>query len=158
MQPFDSDVGTQDVSPSTTGAFIVNIRNIENAIIEKLKNEFPEVKVEGFPDKPSEFILLHPIGALLVHYQGSNYTSSQALSFITQENKKEFSITIITRNLRSNNGAYEYLDRVKSVLTGFKIDECSQLMPTKDNFISENSGIWQYAINFTLTTQNIQTF
>lgn len=136
----------------------MNIREIENSIIEKLKNEFPEVKVEGFPDKPSEFILLHPIGALLVHYQGSNYTSSQALSFITQENKKEFSITIITRNLRSNNGAYEYLDRVKSVLTGFKIDECSQLMPIKDNFISENSGIWQYAINFTLTTQNIQTF
>lgn len=136
----------------------MNIREIENSIIEKLKNEFPEVKVEGFPDKPSEFILLHPIGALLVHYQGSNYTSSQALSFITQENKKEFSITIITRNLRSNNGAYEYLDRVKSVLTGFKIDECSQLMPIKDNFISENSGIWQYVINFTLTTQNIQTF
>lgn len=136
----------------------MNIRQIEDSIIEKLKKEFPEVKVEGFPDKPSEFILLHPIGALLVHYQGSNYTSSQSLSFITQDNKKEFSITIITRNLRSNNGAYEYLDKVKSVLTGFKIDECSQLMPTKDNFISENGGIWQYALNFTLTTQNIQSY
>lgn len=136
----------------------MNIRQIEDSIIEKLKKEFPEVKVEGFPDKPSEFILLHPIGALLVHYQGSNYTSSQSLGFITQDNKKEFSITIITRNLRSNNGAYEYLDKVKSVLTGFKIDECSQLMPTKDNFISENGGIWQYALNFTLTTQNIQSY
>lgn len=136
----------------------MNIREIEDSIIKKLKKEFPEVKVEGFPDKPSEFVLLHPIGALLVHYQGSNYTSSQALNFITQDNKKEFSITIITRNLRSNNGAYEYLDKVKSVLTGFKIDECSQLMPTKDNFISENAGIWQYALNFTLTTQNIQTY
>lgn len=136
----------------------MNIRQIEDSIIEKLKKEFPEVKVEGFPDKPSEFILLHPIGALLVHYQGSNYTASQALSFITQDNKKEFSVTIITRNLRSNNGAYEYLDKVKSVLTGFKIDECSQLMPTKDNFISENGGIWQYALNFTLTTQNIQSY
>lgn len=136
----------------------MNIRQIEDSIIEKLKKEFPEVKVEGFPDKPSEFILLHPIGALLVHYQGSNYTSSQSFGFITQDNKKEFSITIITRNLRSNNGAYEYLDKVKSVLTGFKIDECSQLMPTKDNFISENGGIWQYALNFTLTTQNIQSY
>lgn len=136
----------------------MNIRNIENTIIEKLKLEFPEMKVEGFPDKPQDFILLHPIGALLVHYQGSNYTTSDSLGCITQENKKEFSITVVTRNLRNNNGAYEYLDKVKQVLTGFKIDECSQLYPTKDNFISENSGIWQYAVNFNLNTYNIQNF
>lgn len=134
----------------------MNIRTIENAIIEKLKTSFPEVLVQGFPDKPSEFILLHPTGALLVHYQGSNYTNSNALGFITQENKKEFSITIVTRNLRGNNGAYEYLDSVKSILTGFSPDGCSKLMPTKDFFISENAGIWQYGINFTLTTQNVQ--
>ena len=74
----------------------MNIRDIENAIIEKLKTVFPEVLVQGFPDKPAEFILLHPIGALLVHYQGSNYTSTDALGFISQENKKEFSITVVT--------------------------------------------------------------
>lgn len=136
----------------------MNIRTIENAIISKLKTSFPEVNVEGFPDKPSEFILLHPTGALLVHYQGSNYSNSEAFGSITQENKKEFSITIVTRNLRSNNGAYEYIDKVKAVLSGYKIDGCSQLMPSKDNFISENSGIWQYAINFTLTTQNVQDY
>ncbi len=136
----------------------MNIRQIENSIIEKLKTDFPEVLVEGFPDKPSEFTLLHAVGALLVHYQGSIYSNTQALGFITQENKKEFSITIVTRNLRANQGAYEYLDKVKSALTGFQVDECSKLMPTKDFFISENGGIWQYGINFTLTTANIQNF
>ena len=134
----------------------MNIRDIENSIIEKLKIKFPEVLVQGFPDKPSEFILLHPIGALLVHYQGSNYTNSNALGFISQDNKKEFSITIDTRNLRENQGSYEYLDKVKSILTGFEPDGCSKLMPTKDFFISENKGIWQYGINFSLTTTNIQ--
>ena len=134
----------------------MNIRTIENSIIENLKTNFPEVLVLGFPDKPSQFVLLHPIGALLVHYQGSNYTTTQALSFITQENKKEFSITVITRHLRDNNGAYEYIDKVKAALSGFSIDECTSLIPTKDYFISENAGIWQYGINFTLITQNIQ--
>ena len=134
----------------------MNIRTVENAIIEKLKLSFPEIFVEGFPDKPSEFILLHQIGALLVHYQGSNYTSTQALGFVTQVNQKEFSVTIVTRNLRNNNGAYEYLDNVKAVLSGFQIDECTSLIPTKDYFISENKGIWQYGINFILKTQNIQ--
>ena len=135
----------------------MNIRNIENAIIERLQTSFPEILVDGFPDKPSEFILLHPIGALLVHYQGSNYTTTQALGFVTQVNQKEFSITIVTRNLRNNNGAYEYLDKVKAELSGFQIDECTSLIPIKDFFISENKGIWQYGINFTLKTQNIQT-
>lgn len=136
----------------------MNIREIENEIIEKLKSEFPELHIEGFPDKPEEFILLHPIGTLLVHYQGSNYSTSEAFGCITQENKKEFSITVVTRNLRGNNGAYEYIDKVKQILTGFKADECSQLYPIKDNFISENGGIWQYAVNFTLITQNIQIY
>ena len=135
----------------------MNIRNVENAIIERLQTSFPEILVDGFPDKPSEFILLHPVGALLVHYQGSNYTTTQALGFVTQVNQKEFSITIVTRNLRNNNGAYEYLDKVKAELSGFQIDECTSLIPTKDFFTSENKGIWQYGINFTLKTQNIQT-
>ena len=135
----------------------MNIREIENSIIEKLKISFPELLVQGFPDKPSEFNFLHPTGAILVHYQGSSYTTTQALGFVTQENKKEFGITIITRNLRSHNGAYDYIDKVKSVLSGFQIDECTSLVPTKDYFISENKGIWQYGVNFTLKTQNIQT-
>ena len=136
----------------------MNIKEIETSIIEQLKTSFPEVLVQGFPDKPSEFNLLHPIGAILVHYQGSIYTNTEALGFVTQENKKEFGITIITRNLRTHNGAYEYIDKVKSAISGFKIDECTSLIPTKDYFISENKGIWQYGINFTLKTQNIQTF
>ena len=134
----------------------MNIRDIENSIIERLKTSFPEVLVQGFPDKPVEFILLHPIGALLVHYQGSNYTSTNALGFISQDNKKEFSITVVTRNLRFNAGAYEYIDKVKAVLTGFEPDGCSKLSASKDFFISENGGIWQYGINFVLTTPNIQ--
>ena len=136
----------------------MNTRDIENSIIQKLKDSFPEVLVQGFPDKPSEFILLHPIGALLVHYQGSNYTNSNAFGIISQENKKEFAITVVTRNLRANQGAYEYIDNVKAVLTGFQPDECSKLMPLKDYFISENSGIWQYGITFSLTTTNIQNY
>lgn len=136
----------------------MSIRDIENNIIEKLKSEIPELLVQGFPDKPSEFVLIHPLGAILVHYQGGNYSSTNALGFISQENKKEFSLTIVTRNLRSNAGVYEYLDKIKEILTGYEIDGCSKLVPVKDNFISENSGIWQYAINFALTTPNLQLY
>ena len=136
----------------------MNIRDIEDEIIEKLKEKIPELLVRGFPDKPSEFMLLHPIGAILIHYQGGNYSTTQSLGFINQIKTAEFSITIVTRNLRSNAGAYELLDKVRSILTGFEIDGCSELTPTKENFISENKGIWQYAINFSLTVPCIQIY
>lgn len=136
----------------------MNINAIENLIINRLKSAFHDVLVEGFPDKPSEFVLLHPTGALLVHYQGSNYSNTNSLACVTQETKQEFAITIVTRNLRSNDGAYQYLDKIKRVLTGYSFPQCTPLIPTKDYFISENSGIWQYGINFSLTTQNVQNY
>lgn len=134
----------------------MNIRTIEESIINKLKDEFKDLLVQGFPEKPSEFIMIHPIAAILVHYQNSSYTHTYSLGCITQDNKKEFAITVITRNLRSNNGSYELIDRIKSLLTGFSPDSCSKLFPVKDYFISENAGIWQYGIDFSLNTTNIQ--
>lgn len=46
----------------------MNIREIENLIVEKLQQNFSDFQVIGFPEKPQEYILLHPIGAILVHY------------------------------------------------------------------------------------------
>ena len=134
----------------------MSIRDIENSIIERLKENFPEFLTQGFPEKPQEFILLHPVGAILVHYMGGNYTNTDALSFITQERKLEFAITIVTRNLRNNNGAYETLDKVKRILCGYKILGCTKLTPTKEGFLSETNGIWQYEIRFTLSTPSVE--
>lgn len=134
----------------------MSIRNIENQIITKLHEEFPDLLVQGFPEKPSEFILIHPIGAILIHYRGGSFSNTNALDIISQEKKMDFAITLVTRNLRSNNGTYELLDKIKKVLCGYKIDECSKLTPVKEGFLSENNGIWQYEITFTLSTPSVE--
>lgn len=134
----------------------MNIRDIENLIVEKLQQNFSEFQVMGFPEKPQEFILLHPVGAILVHYRGGNYSPTNALGLVSQDKKMEFGITVVTRNLRSNSGTYETLDNIKKVLCGYKIGGCTQLTPTKENFTSEQNGIWQYEILFTLTTPSIE--
>ena len=134
----------------------MSIRNIENQIITKLHEEFSDLLVQGFPEKPSEFILIHPIGAILVHYRGGSFSNTNALDIISQEKKMDFAITLVTRNLRSNNGTYELLDQIKRVLCGYKIDECSKLTPVKEGFLSENNGIWQYEITFTLSTPSVE--
>ena len=104
----------------------MNIREIENSIITKLQENFSDFQVAGFPEKPSEYVLLHPIGAILVRYNGGSYSNTNTISYLSQEKKLEFSVTVVTRNLRSNNGSYETLDKVRNVLCGYKILGCTK--------------------------------
>ena len=134
----------------------MTINNIENSITEILKEKFPELHVEGFPEKPSEFRLLHPKGAILVHYQGGNYSETKSLACIYQDKKLEFSITIVMKHLRTHEGAYEYLDKIRQILTGYKPENCTKMYPIKEEFISEDSGLWQYSINFVTTTPTME--
>ena len=134
----------------------MSIRDIENSILDRLKTKFPQFLVIGFPDKPQEFTLLHPTGAILVHYRDGSYSDLNATDIISQTRKLVFAVTTVTRNLRNNNGAYETIDKIKEVLCGFKIDGCSKLTPIKEGFVSETNGIWQYEIQFTLTTPSIE--
>jgi len=134
----------------------MTINEIENEIVERIKSKISDLHIESFPDKPSEFKLTHPTGAILVHYQGGSYSDSKSIGCIYQDKKLEFSITIVTRNLRSYKGSYFYLDKVRQILTGFRPISCNKMLPVKEDFISENNGIWQYAINFSLTTPTIE--
>ena len=109
----------------------MNIREIENLIVEKLQQNFSDFQVIGFPEKPQEYILLHPIGAILVHYRGGSYSSTNSINFLSQDKKMEFGVTVVTRNLRSNSGSYETLDKIKNVLCGYKIAGCTKLTPTR---------------------------
>jgi hypothetical protein len=136
----------------------MHIAEVENQIIEKIKENVPELHVEGFPEKPSEFRLTHPKGAILIHYQSGNYSQPKSIGYIVQDKKMEFSVTVVTKNLRSHEGAYFYIDKVRELLSGFKPDNCSKMQPTKENFLLETAGIWQYAINFTLTTPVIEEY
>ena len=79
-----------------------------------------------------------------------------ARGIISQTKGLSFAITVVTRNLRNNKGAYETLDRVKQYLCGYKIPGCTKMIPQKEGFISETNGIWQYEIEFNLTTPSIE--
>ena len=135
----------------------MNIETIENNIVERLKSKLTDLLIESFPEKPQEFIFTHPKGAILVHYQGGSYGNIQSTDIIVQNKKMEFALTIVTRNLKTNSGAYALLEEIKSILTGFKIDGCSKMYPVKEGFLVENNGIWQYTINFELTTPSIES-
>lgn len=131
------------------------INTIETDIINKLKTVITDLQIEGFPDKPSEYRLLHPSGAILVAYNGATFAIPEGSGFILQTVNLEFSITLMIRNLRDKNGAYSYIDSIIETLTGYSPTNCAKMYPTNVTFLDESNGIWQYGLTFTAPSENI---
>lgn len=41
-------------------------------------------------------------------------------------------------------------------MTGWKPEGCSKFIPTREEFLSENNGIWQYGQTYSTTTPNVE--
>lgn len=134
----------------------MTIADIEQTIIERLRAKTQGLLIEGFPEKPSEYKLMHPKGALLVSYAGSTFSEPKPTDIVFQERKVEFDITVAMRHLRNHEGAYAYLDAVRIALTGYRIAGCSKMYPAKEEFLNEDNGIWQYAMTFAMTIPAIE--
>lgn len=135
-----------------------NITNIEQAIIGKLKADIQGVQIEAYPDKPAEYKLLHARGALLVRYAGSDFSPPLPTDIVVQNRDVDFDIAVVMRHLTGHDGIYEMLDRVRESLTGYQPIGCSKMYPVSEKFVSEENGIWQYAVSLRTRTQHVQKF
>lgn len=132
----------------------MSIDIIEKEIISQLQANIVDLKIEGFPDKPADYKLLHNKGAVLVHFQGGSYSEPEQDGFIQQAVSLEFGLTLIIKGLRDKNGAYSYINNIISALTGFSPTGCNKMYLTKVDFLAEENGLWQYAFAFTVPTHN----
>ncbi len=131
----------------------MNIEDTEQAIIDRLAAEIDNVRVEGYPDDPVNYRLMHPNGAILVSYRGSTYAPPTSFK-VVQEQRVLYDITIVTKNLRTNTGAYAYLEQIKTALTGYLIPGLKRMFPVQDGFLSDTNGIWRYGITFALNARH----
>jgi len=140
----------------------MEITEIESAIIERLKSKITDLLVEGYPDDPESYKLLHPKGALLVRYSNSTYSDPDSMGVVSQDRKMEFEVNVVARNLKNRKdkearaGAYEYLEAVRYALAGFKISGINKMFPTRDGFVKEEGGIWVYAMAFATSTVAVE--
>jgi hypothetical protein len=133
----------------------MSINTIEQSIITQLQSVLTALQIEGFPDKPSEYRLLHPVGAVLVAYNGTNYSKPEGMGQVIQTADMEFSVTLIVRNLRDKNGAYIYIDSIVSTLTGYSPTGAGKMYPTNITFLNESNGVWQYGLTFIAPYENV---
>jgi hypothetical protein len=133
----------------------MNILTVENDIITALQSALPDLKVEGFPDNPVQYRLLHPKGAVLVRFQEAVCAAAKEAAFVQQEVTMMFNLTVKIRGLRDKNGAYSYIERVFAALTGFSPSGCGKMYPVNTVFLRETSGIWEYSLNFAVPAENL---
>lgn len=124
------------------------IRQVEDAIIARLKAEVPGYEIRGFPEKPGEFRLTHPKGAVLVAYGKGSFGRSESTDDLSRQPRRmEFDLFAVVRNLREHGGAYELLDGVRLALTGWGRDALGAAMfPVSEGYQDMTNGVWTYRL------------
>jgi len=143
------------------------IREIENAIVEKLKAESGFVKT-GYASAleilayPKEitldgYQLPSAGGAIYVRYVGSEAEEALWQALCTQEQSRLFEITVVSAENpeveNAHHESYDFIDLIGDALFGFVPDGCeSGMVFVEDGFINEQNGVWQYAILISVKT------
>jgi len=122
------------------------IGEVEAAIVERLAGQLTGVKVEAFPDKPDSYRMHHPKGTVLVAFGRATYSAPRSIDLVVQERRVEWDITLLMRNLRDHAGAYDVLDAIRLVLTGWRTSGCTKLMPVREQFLDQNQGVWTFVL------------
>lgn len=145
----------------------MDILAAESDIVSKLDGDLSGVKVQAYPERPDNFKLIHPNGAVLVRYSGSYFDDS-----VPNRNKEtdqrrvlEWTITVLNRNLHSHKGAtygiYTLIESVRESLTGYTVNSLTQstvLTPIRDQFITQAGGVWEHEILFNHSIPEVESF
>lgn len=122
--------------------------DIIEALVLRLREKHPALAVEYFPEKPHDYRLNHPQGALLVSYAGSRYTSPAATTYVMQPRDLRVSVMVVMRQLNGRGGAVDAVDAVRHALLGHRLPDCKPLRAVSDTYLGVAAGLWQYALDF----------
>ena len=125
-------------------------------VVERVAAQMPDIEVRLFPDKPDGYRFVHPKGAVLVGYQGSQFAKPHDVQAIVQQRSLTLHLTVFGRGVHNDAGALDLLDRLRLALTGHKPVHCNPIHLVSDAFLSEAGGVWQYELQLATETQQVQ--
>jgi hypothetical protein len=130
---------------------------IIDAVKARLATLLPGLAVEYFPERPDEYRLNHPKGALLVSYLGGQFGETVDTEFIVQDRTVKLTVTVVLRQLNGKSGAIDVLDSVRLALVGFKPPHCrKKIRALSEKFLGESAGLWQYAVDVATEAMQVE--
>ena len=138
----------------------VSVQDVESAIITKLKTVLPELSVEAFPENLAEYELIHPLGSVLVQYDGSVFGSNKVSSgAVAQVRSLRFAVALVLRNLSGCGGCYDVLQRTITALGGLTIPGAvTCLTPVGEVFSSEADGVWVWVQSYEVSVRFVSDY
>lgn len=117
----------------------------------------PKVDVRGWPEKPRDFKMTHPLGCAMVIYKGSKFAYVKNM----ENESAEFEIGLISRTLREPNapeqgsslgvGIYDLLEDCSNALSGWKPEGASNpIQLLSRNYGDHVEGTWSYNLLITI--------
>lgn len=111
----------------------------------KAGDERPWLKVESWPTRPEGYKLTGA-GDVLVIYKGARYQPEATSSpfYLTQ---LEFEITIRSRTLRDNAGAYDLIETARRATCGKRLEQSAGItLAVRDDFVDYGEGVFAYSL------------
>jgi hypothetical protein len=120
--------------------------DLVEAIKARLQQKMPDVRVENYPDRPAEYRLNHPGGALLVGFRGTEPGNGDDRGGPQQGRRVRITVTVVTVSHRGPNGAMDRLDECRAALLAWSPK--GPLWPALEfggeSFLTENGAAWVF--------------
>jgi hypothetical protein len=105
-------------------------KEIIDEVLNALKVDFDSThEVALYPDKPEDYVLQHPNGAILV--SGADVSSMQP-NIRQQSDMIGIEITLLLKSLNAPDGIYSTSDAIRSTLSGLWIYQATRSNPEYD--------------------------
>ncbi|MEP0004406.1 MAG: Gp37 family protein [Balneola sp.] len=124
-----------------------SLNSIAEAYIAKLKEAFPDLEVEHYPDNVASYNLGHHKAAILVVYQNRTFKEGQNSDGSGQVNHPVFQITYVTRSLiakKKSPGIYDLLDTGREALKELDFEQSKASIINEGFLDIKKGGVWMF--------------
>ena len=127
------------------------IEQIENTILDALKEKFKESEIDSFPSSFENYNFTSYDSCILVRFENSDIAPQNSITKVNTEETYNFTVFIGKRFTRVHSDCYPFLHEIKKVLNGLSIMS-KRLILSKRRFEEDISGdLWySYGVKITL--------
>ena len=97
------------------------LTEIEEKLIENIKNLYPNFDVDSFPLEFERYDFTNHDGCALIKYQGSTFSQQNTVWEVSQDENYEYKILLGLRYLKTFNEANPVISNLKKILQGLMI-------------------------------------
>ena len=132
----------------------------ENLLIAEI--ESLEIPVRAYPQNPKEYFPEHDPGEVLVRFEGRK-PLERDISGQRSLVKYFAEIVVVTRQVRDQGGAYDWLQQIYNLLEGRTLQSVSGMMTGQltmdvESFMDETNGTWQFGQKWSVQTTEYQNY